>query len=249
LLIDRRKGGSGRKRAAYARRNQGPDRGWTAVAPRAVTLDLFGTLIDFDVQRDETPLVEDLVAAAEGDAEPPAVLGDWMQASLADRDRTPFRRIRPTLERGARAAIDRHGLAADPARWAHALEELWATRPLAPGAGPALDRLDGREVRWAIVTNLDAAVLDRVLERTGLARRGPAAVCSEHARAYKPHPRPFHIALDRLGVEPGSAVHVGDDAGEDRAGAQAAGLACVLVGEDGLEAAVERALDGRSWFA
>jgi FMN phosphatase YigB (HAD superfamily) len=64
-------------------------------------------------------------------------------------------------------------------------------------------------------------------------------VSSEQARAYKPHPRPFRMALHRLGLEPDEAVHVGDDPGEDRAGARAAGLEARLVGEEGLAAVVD----------
>lgn len=72
-----------------------------------------------------------------------------------------------------------------------------------------------------------------MLERPPLGGRIDAAVCSEHARAYKPHPRPFRMALDELGVQPDAAIHVGDRPGEDRAGARAAGMACVIVDRPG----------------
>lgn len=44
---------------------------------------------------------------------------------------------------------------------------------------------------------------------------------SEDARAYKPRPEPFRLALDRLGLCPGDVLHVGDSPASDVAGAQA----------------------------
>lgn len=213
----------------------------------ALTLDLFGTLLDFSVERDEPPLIADLLDAAGAESDPHAVLETWMRASLADRAKTPFRPIRATLVRGARTAADQHGFAIDPERWATALEDRWAASPLHPDAEGVLDAFDAAGVPWAIVTNLDAGVLERVLANTSLGERSPVAVCSEHARAYKPHPRPFRMALERLGVQPGKAVHVGNRASEDRAGAHAAGMRCRLIDrEEGpsLAKAVEAILAG-----
>ncbi|HZO62613.1 MAG TPA: HAD-IA family hydrolase, partial [Gaiellaceae bacterium] len=50
-----------------------------------------------------------------------------------------------------------------------------------------------------------------------------AVVTSAEAGAAKPDPAPFRLALDRLGVEPGRAVHVGDEP-EDEQGSGAAGM-------------------------
>lgn len=203
--------------------------------PRALTLDLFGTLVDFSVPRDEPPLVADLLDEIGAGSDPQAVLETWMRASLADRAKTPFRTVRSTLEHGARVAADRHGIAIEPERWASSLEALWASRPLHDDVEETLDLLDDAGVPRAIVTNLDRGVLARVLERTPLGGRVDAAICSEHARAYKPHPRPFRMALDELRVEPDAAIHVGDRPGEDRAGARATGMACVIVDRPGTD--------------
>jgi FMN hydrolase / 5-amino-6-(5-phospho-D-ribitylamino)uracil phosphatase len=40
----------------------------------------------------------------------------------------------------------------------------------------------------------------------------------------KPDPAPFLAALERLGVEPGRTVHVGDHPPHDEAGARGAGM-------------------------
>lgn len=214
--------------------------------PQAVTLDLFGTLIDFSVQRDEPPLVTDLLDEAGIDREPERVLAVWLRASLDERGKLPFRTVHTALVCGARRMAAELELTIDPDRWAAALEDRWAASPLHDDVPAALDRLDVAGIPYALVTNLDRSVLDRVLGRTGLGQRVEAAVCSETARAYKPHPRVFRMALERLGARPDQAYHLGDSRTEDRAGAHAAGMGCRLVrGSYGrLADAVEEILAG-----
>lgn len=197
--------------------------------PRALTIDLFGTLVDFSIERDETPLVRELLAEAGIDRPAEDVLAVWVQASLAERGRRPFRTVHEALVAGAREAARELEGAIEPERWADALEQLWIERPLRPDALEALARASQAGVRRAIVTNLDRHVLDAVLDRTGLDAHVDAAVCSEDARAYKPHPRPFRTALAEIGALPDDAVHVGDNPGEDRAGARATGMQCRIV--------------------
>ncbi len=209
---------------------------------RAVTLDLYGTLLDFDVERDETPMVADLLDETGSQLDPSHVLACWVREALDDRAKQPFRSVRSCLEAGAAATRRRLGLNIDPVAWADALEHLWMTREPFPGTLEAMDRLRDAGLRLAIVTNLDTHVLSNVVERTGLGGMVDAAVSSERARAYKPHPRPFQLALDALDAGPADAIHVGDSPGEDRAGAHAAGMQCVLVDEQGLSSRVDDVL-------
>lgn len=48
--------------------------------------------------------------------------------------------------------------------------------------------------------------------------------------AFKPHPRGFLVAAERMGVPPEEVVYVGDRADVDAAGAAAAGMRCLIVG-------------------
>lgn len=206
--------------------------------PSAVTVDLFGTLVDFSIERDERPLVRDLLDEAGEQADAGEVLATWVRASLAERARTPFRTVREAIEHGARVTKRRHELAIDPSYWASALETLWATRPLADDAETALERLSEAPSGWAIVSNVDEPVLAALLRRTGLGRAANCVVSSQRARAYKPHPRAFRLALAELDVDPGRAVHVGDDPGEDRAGAKAAGMQARILTDETLSEAL-----------
>jgi putative hydrolase of the HAD superfamily len=101
-----------------------------------------------------------------------------------------------------------------------------------PDAAPALDRLGALGLRLGVVSNWDVA-LPGVLARLGLGDRFEVVVHSAGARAQKPDPAIFALALARLGLEPREAVHVGDDPHTDVEGAHAAGLRAVLLDRRG----------------
>jgi putative hydrolase of the HAD superfamily len=91
-----------------------------------------------------------------------------------------------------------------------------------PGAREALARLRGLGLELAVVGNWDRRLAEH-LERLGIAPFFRAIVTSAEAGAAKPDPRPFVVALERLGVGPDRALHVGDSPA-DEDGARAAGL-------------------------
>lgn len=99
-------------------------------------------------------------------------------------------------------------------------------------AKPAIDELAAVGLRLAVVANWDVSLPD-VLARLGLAERFEAIVTAAEVGAAKPDPAPFQAALERLGVEAGQSVHVGDDPVTDIAGARAAGFSAVLVDRSG----------------
>jgi putative hydrolase of the HAD superfamily len=82
----------------------------------------------------------------------------------------------------------------------------------------------------AVVSNWDVS-LGAVLDRLGVSV--DAVVASAAVGAAKPDPAIFAAALDRLGVAPADAVHVGDSLEHDVAGARASGLRAVLLRRDG----------------
>lgn len=92
-----------------------------------------------------------------------------------------------------------------------------------PGVVEALGRLRASGLALAVVANWDYG-LHGHLGRHGLAVWFDAVVTSAETGAKKPDPRPFLVALERLGVDPGRAVHVGDHPPHDEVGARAAGL-------------------------
>ena len=96
----------------------------------------------------------------------------------------------------------------------------------------ALDDLASAGVKLAVVANWDVSLVD-VLARLGLAEPFGAIVTAAAVGVAKPDPRPFLIALERLGADAAQCLHVGDDPVTDIAGARAAGLAAVLLDRSG----------------
>jgi len=98
--------------------------------------------------------------------------------------------------------------------------EAWEVYPEVPATLAALGRLG---LRLAVVSNWDER-LPPLLDDLGLGRRFDAVVYSAAIGVEKPDPRIFLHALERLGVAPEDAVHVGDSVREDVEGALAAGM-------------------------
>jgi putative hydrolase of the HAD superfamily len=91
-----------------------------------------------------------------------------------------------------------------------------------PGALETLGSLRARGLELALVSNWDIGLAEHV-GRLGADGLFSAVVTSAEAGAAKPDPSVFRIALERLHVEPGRALHVGDES-EDEQGALAAGM-------------------------
>ncbi len=91
------------------------------------------------------------------------------------------------------------------------------------GVKEALETLRKRGFRLAVVSNGDGQA-PRRLREAGLARYFEEIIDSGNVGVEKPDPRIFLLTLERLGVEPMEAVHVGDFYQVDVLGARKAGL-------------------------
>jgi FMN hydrolase / 5-amino-6-(5-phospho-D-ribitylamino)uracil phosphatase len=92
---------------------------------------------------------------------------------------------------------------------------------------PALDRLM-REYRLFAISNGNAN-----LRAVGLEKYFEASLAAREAGVLKPHPRIFDILLQRAGLRPDQAAHVGDDQEADVEGARAAGMLPVWLNRGG----------------
>jgi len=119
-----------------------------------------------------------------------------------------------TLVRDAARNTGLAGNAAD------ALEARWPDLPVWSGAQQALDALKGR-TKLAVVTNCSIRL--GALAAARLKTSWDCVVTAEEAGAYKPDPRPYRLALDRLGVAPQEAAFVAGS-GYDLFGTSAVGL-------------------------
>jgi putative hydrolase of the HAD superfamily len=87
----------------------------------------------------------------------------------------------------------------------------------------ALSSLRARGVRLAVISNFDRRLL-AIFRHLGIAGAFEQVILSSETGADKPDPRIFRIALEKMGVAPEDALHVGDDPRRD-GGASAVGLA------------------------
>jgi putative hydrolase of the HAD superfamily len=114
---------------------------------------------------------------------------------------------------------------------AYARPALLSPPRVDPGARGSLEWLADAGLALAVVSNTmrtPGDVLAEILERAGL----PAfkvLTFSDACGIRKPDPRIFHLTLERLGVAPEQAVHVGDDPILDVEGALDAGMSVIQV--------------------
>lgn len=156
---------------------------------------------------------------------PPRVFPDAPAAEIAELERGWWRRVvRSTFlaTDGAARFDDFERFFAE--LFAHyATPAAWRARP---GAREALAQLRTQGLATGCVSNFDGR-LPGILAGLGLAEPLGVVMLPAEARAAKPDPRCFALALARLAVAPAEAVYVGDDAERDLAGARAAGLAAI----------------------
>ncbi len=103
---------------------------------------------------------------------------------------------------------------------------LLAFRPqrvLMPGARELLKELQRRGIRLGIISNNDGRTLKKC-EDVGIAGYFKFILDSTLEAMMKPDPRFFRLAIDKAGVNPERALHVGDLWGSDVLGAHNAGL-------------------------
>jgi 2-haloacid dehalogenase len=101
-----------------------------------------------------------------------------------------------------------------------ALEGQWDSLPAWSGANELLRALKPH-CRLAVVTNCSRRLGERAAARLSI--DWDLVVTSEEAGFYKPDPRPYRLALDRLGVAPRDAAFVAGS-GYDLFGTSAVGL-------------------------
>jgi len=154
-------------------------------------------------------------------------------------DRPPSPGFATDAERGwhyFNLVLDRAGIVRSPASDA-ALADLkaWHDRhclweDVIEGVRPSLERLRAAGLPLAVVSNSNGT-LHHLFERLGLLASFDVVLDSRVEGVEKPDPRLFRRALEGLGADAGSALHVGDIYHVDVVGARASGIRPVLVAE------------------
>ena len=113
---------------------------------------------------------------------------------------------------------------------AHERMELEVPPDTVPGIAEALAALDGRYKMCVVSDTIvsPGGVLRELLAHHGIERYFDAFVFSDEVGRAKPDPAMFHAAAERLGVEFGEMLHIGDRDHNDVKGPQALGMKAIL---------------------
>ena len=181
---------------------------------RWVLFDLNGTLVDTAVMAQplgDSGADEELVAAAVDDAVQLAMVVTLTRREAAFRDL-----VRAGLRRRLRLAGRQESLADDAVA-------LMGSMPAFLDAPAALEHLRGIGLRLGVLTQSSAEAADGVLRFAGLRDRIEVVISAPESGAFKPDPRPYAMALERIGAR-GEEVALVAAHWWDVAGASAAGL-------------------------
>ncbi|MBI2972297.1 MAG: HAD-IA family hydrolase [Armatimonadetes bacterium] len=102
---------------------------------------------------------------------------------------------------------------------------------LYPDVRETLQALRSNGYQLGIISNNVDEMLER-LQQLGLTRDFNTVTYSQEARADKPDPKIFRLALDRAGCRPDEAVHIGDSYEADVVGARQAGISPIFIDRD-----------------
>ncbi len=187
-----------------------------------LTFDCYGTLIDWErgiltalrpvLARHGIALSDEQILERYGELESAAERGAYH----------PYRDVLATVMDGfgerlgfTPAANERAALAASVGDW-----------PAFPDTVAALELL-ARRFRLVILSNIDDDLLALSVRRLGVTF--VATVTAEQVGSYKPDPRHFRVALERLNIAPDRILHVAQSLFHDIAPANALGLTTVWV--------------------
>jgi putative hydrolase of the HAD superfamily len=204
---------------------------------RGVLFDLYGTLVDLELDEADPSLWTRLAAELEaegGRAEGGTLRGLYRELCATEAARAGEGFV---LDAVFPALLGRCGLAATPGAVARLAERfrVLSTRSIAvkPGVPGLLGALRASGCRLALVSNTEALLTRVDLRRVELGGPFDAVLLSSEVGLRKPDPRIFHLALARIGVDPAEAVVVSNDLEADAGGARAAGLRSVLLSPAG----------------
>lgn len=111
----------------------------------------------------------------------------------------------------------------------HYAEDICIDTRLFPGMDALLAAIEGRGLRWGIVTNKSTSLTRLLVAALKLETRVACVVCGDTTPYLKPNPASLLHAAKELALAPQDCVYLGDDLRDIQA-ARAAGMRSVAVG-------------------
>ena len=206
---------------------------------KAVFFDWFNTLAHYDPPREE---LESQALQEFGITIPPEQLRhgiliadkEYFEENLVSpiRERSPEEQARVNI-RYQKTVLTEAGISASEellSKIMKRLRESYAkmTFVLFDDVLPILKTLKEQKFILGLLTNIHRGI-EPVCQKLGVAPYLDFTVTSGEAGADKPQPPIFMLALERAGVTPSEAVHVGDQYKLDIVGARGMGIAPILI--------------------
>jgi 2-haloacid dehalogenase len=188
-----------------------------------LTFDTYGTLIDWEtgILAAIRPILE---AHGIDAGEDEGVLGAFARHE-AEIEAGPYKRYRDVLGEVLTAMLGHFGQTPtreEVARFGGSVAD-W---PTFPDSGAALARLRAR-FKLGVITNCDDDLFAASEARLGISF--DMVVTAQQARRYKPNPRGFELAFERIGLPPARILHVAQSLFHDHVTAKRMGLRTVWV--------------------
>ncbi len=145
----------------------------------------------------------------------------------------PYVRIRDVDIDAMRTIAEKHGFSVPEDFWKINIAMHESYGELFPDAPETLKSLKELGLHLGIITDSDNDYITAHLKALGIYELFDSVTTCEDAGFYKPHERPFLLALERAGVKPDEALYVGDNPAKDCTGARNVGMLSVLLDPDG----------------
>lgn len=197
---------------------------------KAVILDFGGTLANGQIDWNEYHKAIQGALRALGYPVELGRLKKAIRGALEELQRVRARNEEMTLEDVYGSALTKLGVPPkdETLEMIHDIFRRHYKQSFYPCVEEVLEKLSERYV-LAVISNTMSDQPRLILEQTYLDRYFELVVCSRELGIRKPNPRIFEFVLDRLGVEPNEAVHVGDSVEADMMGALNAGVRPVWI--------------------
>ncbi|MCM3921761.1 HAD family hydrolase [Frankia sp. AiPs1] len=200
--------------------------------PQAVLLDFYGTVVEEDDQQIRQICVE-ISDTSSQPVDPHTVGSYWSDlfSHLCTVSVGPSFATQRALERQSlQETILHFGSVADEETLSKQMFAYWRQPTLFQEATAFLSEI-AQPV--CIVSDIDRADIEAAISHHGIGV--DLIVTSEDARAYKPRPEPFRLALGRLGLQPDQVLHIGNSPSCDVAGATSLGIPVAWLNRKGKE--------------
>ncbi|WP_457742113.1 TIGR02253 family HAD-type hydrolase [Thermococcus sp.] len=143
------------------------------------------------------------------------------------------KKIREVDTEALKRVAQRYGFPVPEDFWEISLEMHSRYGKLFPDAVETIKALKGLGLHVGIITDSDNDYIESHLKALGIYDLFDSITTSEEAGYFKPHPRPFQLALQKAGVKPEEAIYVGDNPMKDCVGAKNVGMLDVLLDPKG----------------